>query len=332
MINQTLFPNKLSDDSELQRHYELAQKFFQEDQYFQAVALYRTYMCLSNKIRDDVCCRLANAYYQLGLYSIAAQSIKHVQYARDFFSENFLSSINSKAYIGDDGLTKLSHHTYIRLKLLADHIRTLYPENLSTIRLLDIGGGTGYLACFLPEIQYVLADPSVNGISALNLPFQSNSFDCVVACHVLEHIEDASKSAFMDNLCSLARSHVVLLNPFLTGNDCADSFADEILQMGWEITGAPWAKEHLDSGLPSLDFIKEYTRYHQYPLSIAANNSYAFTALYVLMEHFALVANKTEEFKKINKLFNRMDPEMMSNASFPNDFTCVIDVRDQEKK
>lgn len=322
----------MTDSEAALQQFHLARLEYMEHHYFQAAALFRTGMALDKNHEDTVVCNLAEAYYHLGLYRMAADTLARVPHCKNHTTEELMECMNSKEYLSDDGLSTIAHHTFIRLKILSAQLRALYPGDMSGVRLLDIGGGAGYLACFLPEIQYVLADPSVNGISALNLPFQSNSFDCVVACHVLEHIEDASKFAFMDNLCSLARSHVVLLNPFLTGNDCADSFADEILQMGWEITGAPWAKEHLDSGVPSLGFIKEYTRYHQYPLSIAANNSYAFTALYVLMEHFALVANKTEEFKKINKVFNRMDPEMMSNASFPNDFTCVIDVRDQEKK
>ena len=154
------------------------------------------------------------------------------------------------ALIGAEGLLKLPNHTYIRLRELAGRIRALFPGDLSAVRLLDIGGGAGYLACFLPEVQYVLAEPAVNGISALDLPFDRKSFDCVVACHVLEHIEDGAKNAFLDNLCDLARSNVILQNPFLMGDPYLDQLAADDLELGWEIIGAPWVKEHIDSGTP----------------------------------------------------------------------------------
>lgn len=273
---------------------ELARKAAGRQQYFQAVALYRTCLALADNADAAVAGELVECYAQLG-----------------------------------GGLTDIPHHTYVRLKVLSERIRALYPGNLSEVRLLDIGGGAGYLACFLPEVRYVLAEPLVNGISALDMPFQSKTFDCVVACHVLEHIEDAAKTAFMDNLSDLARSSVILLNPFMMGEPSLDNIAATHLQLGWEITGAPWAKEHIDSGVPSLDFVRDYARAHEYPLKISANQSYAFTVLYVYMEHFAALANKSDEFKKINKAFNAMDPALLTNELFPNDFTCVLDVRNR---
>jgi 2-polyprenyl-3-methyl-5-hydroxy-6-metoxy-1,4-benzoquinol methylase len=64
-----------------------------------------------------------------------------------------------------------------------------FPKD-APIKVLDVGGGHGQLASFLPEASYCLAEPSVNGISGADLPFADRSFDYVVSCHVLEQIPE----------------------------------------------------------------------------------------------------------------------------------------------
>jgi hypothetical protein len=104
------------------------------------------------------------------------------------------------------------------------------------VSILDVGGGDGALSLFLPEVRYMLAEPTTNGISAD--AFAPKSFDVVVACHVLEHVSGDARTAFMEMLSSRARRHFLLLNPFYdpAGHD------KERLQPVVELTGAQWAR------------------------------------------------------------------------------------------
>jgi len=109
-------------------------------------------------------------------------------------------------------LSGLGHNAYHRLQALA---RILREEGLGpTSTVLDVGGGDGELAAFLSPASYFLADPVANGIAATDLPASIGPFDYVVSCHVLEHVEPAARSAFLDALIERAGDAVVLLNPF----------------------------------------------------------------------------------------------------------------------
>lgn len=100
----------------------------------------------------------------------------------------------------------------LRWRTLADHVHARCGRG--DVRVLDVGGGEGGLAAFLPEAAYVLVEPTVNGLSGTGLPFPGRSFDAVVACHVLEHVPEGARGAFLDQLAARARRALVLLNPF----------------------------------------------------------------------------------------------------------------------
>ena len=93
---------------------------------------------------------------------------------RDFNAEisKLTGGRNNEAY---------SHNTYYRLKTLSEHMTALSGGGQFTV--LDIGGGEGDLCLFLPDAAYVLAEPSINGISGQELAFEDKSFDFVVAVH-----------------------------------------------------------------------------------------------------------------------------------------------------
>jgi len=130
----------------------------------------------------------------------------------------------------------LGHNLYRRNKVLASEITERGAK--SAMSILDVGGGQGHLAAFLPDdYNYCLVEPSVNGISGTNLPFPDHSFDYVVSCHVLEHIPEAKRNLFLDQLLSKSQKGVVLLNPF----HVEGTHVEERSNLFIEITGAQWA-------------------------------------------------------------------------------------------
>lgn len=90
--------------------------------------------------------------------------------------------------------------------------KNYYKRSQSNCKLLDLGGGTGELARYLPENMIItIADPSnamlkkgrkkefrpqVKHVLAdgANLPFEDNSFDCVTISDALHHFDKVDKA------------------------------------------------------------------------------------------------------------------------------------------
>lgn len=309
-------------------HYDLARHYFLNNQFYEAIAEYRSCLTLGYSDQAAVYIDLIKSYCNLGLIEVAHATI---QRKRCDGAESIIKTISEYSSPATKGLKDISHPTYTRINNLADYIKELYKDQLSSVSVLDVGGGVGFLACFLPEVDYLLVEPKVNRISAFDIPFDSKKFDCVVSCHVLEHIPDKFKLEYLNMLCKIAKRNVILLNPFRVKNDYFNRIALENLQILHEVTRAEWAEEHIECGFPDLDLISDYAKQNHYGLNIVQNGSRMFTSLYVYTEFFAKLAGKYHEFAKINYFFNNLDKNILSNE-FPNDYLCDINLEESGKE
>jgi SAM-dependent methyltransferase len=313
-----LYETVKSRPEDPEAHFLLGQKYARHRRWLPAIAEYRTSIALG-KTGADVLVMLAGAYLRAGLVELAGKVSGEVLAGSDEKAGKAARKILQQARTArPEPLESTSQLQYTRLRRLADHIRNLHGG--PCVSVLDVGGGEGRLCLFMPEARYVLAEPSINGISGEALPFAEKHFDVVVSCHVLEHVPPAGRRAFLDALCSRAKYHLLLLNPFYEeGGDSADR-----TRLVFDLTGYNWAKEHLECGLPGLDELRAYAQERGCGLRIFPNGSKHLALAYVFLEHYAAKAGGLDELKKVNSFFNTFYHDKLTNEKHPNDYLVEI--------
>ena len=115
-----------------------------------------------------------------------------------------------------------SYHIDAGLQQKIDLIYSIIPE--SVVNILDVGCGNGlitnhlgkkYSICGLDRSQAALlflAVPKVNA-SANHLPFKNDSFDLVFSSELLEHLDDSTLSASVEEVQRVARSYLIISVP-----------------------------------------------------------------------------------------------------------------------
>jgi len=107
---------------------------------------------------------------------------------------------------------------YANRKEKSRYLFLKYQSRLEKSSILDVGAGQSYLRNLLDqECTYLSigkSDPSLDmdvDLEKGNLPFENNSFDCVVCLDVLEHLENIHM--VFDELCRVCRRTVIISLP-----------------------------------------------------------------------------------------------------------------------
>jgi len=107
---------------------------------------------------------------------------------------------------------------YANRKEKSRYLFLKYQSRLEKSSILDVGAGQSYLRDLLDqECTYLSvgkSDPSLDmdvDLEKENLPFENNSFDCVVCLDVLEHLENIHM--VFDELCRVCRRTVIISLP-----------------------------------------------------------------------------------------------------------------------
>jgi SAM-dependent methyltransferase len=255
---------------------------------------------------------------QNGRHQLALAELRTARFLGAKGLENAIAEVEAEL----PALELTNHNQYFRLKSLADCIQV--HAGSAPCSVLDVGGGNGELCRFIPEAEYVLVEPRVNGLSGTQIPFPDKSFDYVVSCHVLEHIPPEQRTIFLDQLAAKARRGVILLNPFhLEGTS-----VEERLDLVIEVTNANWAKEHKDCGLPQLEEVLSYAEMRGFKTDVTPNGNLTTGMALVFMEFFAAHTPPQirRHLKRVNTFFNQNFFRIGSTQEAPNAYLIHLDV------
>lgn len=160
-----------------------------------------------------------------------------------------------------DRFARYSYTYRLRIELL--------PE--SPLRILDVGDPFGTLAPLFPDDLTVSLDLFTEGEvagsrheqvvgSGFLLPFPDAAFDLVTAHDVLEHVPDAGRGAFLQELLRVSRGPVVVAAPFA---DPRTQLCERLVRQYYvDHVGSPLEplEEHAEHGLPDLEAVRAILR------------------------------------------------------------------------
>ncbi|MFT4541776.1 MAG: ubiquinone/menaquinone biosynthesis C-methylase UbiE [Planctomycetota bacterium] len=160
--------------------------------------------------------------------------------------------------ITSDKLEDFPFDQYQRYRLVADLARGLRGTG-PPLHILDVGGRTGVLRRFLPEMKVSLVDleesdePGLVLATGDQLPYKDQSFDLVCACDTLEHIPVAAREAFVSECWRVSKQHVILAGPY--EHPRVDEAEEILLRFLQDKLGQKhrYLSEHRENGLPVLD-------------------------------------------------------------------------------
>ncbi len=124
----------------------------------------------------------------------------------------------------------------------------------------------------------------------------------------------------MDSLLSKAVHGVILLNPFYVGGTHSDEAAKLII----EVTGAQWAKEHLECILPRVDDIKDYAVQRGLQFTVKPNGTFTTSMALVFMDFFAAKSGAQKEWREVNRFFNENYRSILDSVDYPTGYIVYL--------
>lgn len=186
-------------------------------------------------------------------------------------------------------------------------------------RVLDIGGGDGFLGVLLLQAHYALIEPCINGLSGLSLPFSDKTFDVVVSSHSLEHIAAGQREQFLSELIRSSSHLVLILAPFAPAVGRPNTEESII-----HATGADWAKEHLAHGLPALNQVTDFLKRQSLRYEVAPHADARVMYWQYLAKHFAARAGEADAVLDAIAFFQEHFDYRPATPDEPHDFLVRV--------
>lgn len=151
--------------------------------------------------------------------------------------------------------------------------------------VLDVGGGDGALALFLPDHRVWVVDPSTTGSIGVVLPFMDKQFPLVVSVDSLEHIVRSDRPLFVRELVRVCSYRLFLHFPEAHSMD-AQCLAHRF------VPDHTFIREHVEFVLPSEQDAKALIHTaadtRRYELSVTYHTSATMWLLWFVLHHRGL--------------------------------------------
>jgi len=217
---------------------------------------------------------------------------------------------------------------------------TLRVED-NPLKLLDVGGYKGHTADFLHKDDvtvmdlYRVKDENYVHGSALDMPFEDNSFDYVLSFDVLEHIPSGLRNKFFDECSRVAKLGVIICAPNKTvANERAEASLNDL---HIKLHGKPhrWLKEHIEYVIPDFKALEKYAKSKRYKTVRFHSNK---VQLWVPMQQAIFMNSKyplaAEQLTEINRFYNRnlkYDGGGFAESAYRSILCCLISGADVVK-
>jgi SAM-dependent methyltransferase len=127
--------------------------------------------------------------------------------------------------------------------------------------ILDVGGGRGQLAHYVPQVKITALNVDESGDIRYEggaFPFESGEFDIVVSLDVLEHIPAGERESFVRECARVGRRAVMIAAPW--GSAGHASYEARLDRLYCETHGEHhrWLHEHVVNGLPTETDVEHY--------------------------------------------------------------------------
>ena len=133
-------------------------------------------------------------------------------------------------------------------------------------------------------------------------PFADHSFDLVLSLDVLEHLKEADRTRFLDELDRLSTSWILLSAPFA---DPAVEAAEEILRRGL-LSAQRFLREHQELGLPELERVRRHYESKGYSVEVIPNGYLPRWTTMQVLTCLYFGHRDWVSFRTLNQLYNRL--------------------------
>ncbi len=132
-------------------------------------------------------------------------------------------------------------------------------------------------------------------------PFDDHSFDLVLSLDVLEHLAEADRTRFLEELDRLSTSWILLSAPFA---DPAVEAAEEILRTGL-LSAQRFLQEHQELGLPELEGVRRYYESKGHSVEVIPNGYLPRWRAMQVLTCLYFGHRDWVSFRTLNQLYNR---------------------------
>ena len=224
-----------------------------------------------------------------------------------------IGSLQGKKYYWDTGneyTLNLTFDQYQRYKITGDIINK-FRKNGETFKIIDIGAGIeGNLKKFLPDdniyfldkeypLEYKKKSNYIEGdFTEINL---NETYDFVVSMDAYEHIPPLFREKFITNLIKLSKIATIIAAPFDTPGVQEHEVCANELYKSCHGFDHKWLQEHIQNGLPSLEYTIELVKKSGFDYTVIPNGY--LPRWYEMMSNYLLIEGIPELSKTMEELF-----------------------------